>query len=138
MQHDGAFRDGRRSGADVARIPSDPITRCTSAFFNPGLILADGYREPAVSGASLQIAHETFNRPHDRFRFCFVFLENVKQLFRTFAGIVSDNCMHDIPPDIHQTNERLEGYQTAVVVVDATAVSGQAAHEVEGGGLPLT
>jgi hypothetical protein len=64
-----------------------------------------------------------------------VFLENVKQLFRTLSGIVSDNCMHDIPPDIHQTNERLEGYQTAVV---ATAVSGQAAHEVDGGGLPLT
>ena len=59
-------------------------------------------------------AHETLNRPHELFHFRFVFLNNVNELLRAFARVVSDDCMHmhDIPPklvDIHKMNaERLE------------------------------
>jgi hypothetical protein len=68
--------------------------------------------EPALRRADKRITYETLNRPHELFHFRFVFLNNVNKLGRAFAGIISDNCMHDIPPtlvDVHKTNaERLE------------------------------
>src|SRR6516164_2925502 len=100
MQHDGAFRDGRRGGTSIARILSDPFACATSALVTTDLILADGDREPAVSSADKAIAHETFDRADDLFHFRLVFLDNVKELFRAFAGIVSHDRMHDIPPTL--------------------------------------
>src|SRR6516164_5201120 len=100
MQHDGAFRDGRRGSTSIARILSDPFACCTSALVTTGLILADGDREPAVSSADKAIAHEAFDRADDLFHFRLVFLDNVKELFRAFTGIVSHDRMHDIPPTL--------------------------------------
>src|SRR5262249_49672445 len=82
----------------IACILSNPIACYTHALFTPGLVLADSDREPALSGADKRIAHEPLNRSDDTFHFRLVFLDNIKERFRTFAGIVSENCVHDIPP----------------------------------------
>jgi hypothetical protein len=65
----------------------------------PGFILADSDREPAPRGADKRITHETLNRPDDLFHFRLISLDNVKERFRSFAGI-----MHDIPPTFSKAN----------------------------------
>ena len=59
LQNDRAFRDGRRGGANVPGVLTDPIPCHPNALVGAGLVLIDRYREPAASGADQGIAHKT-------------------------------------------------------------------------------
>src|ERR1035437_2919175 len=85
MQNDHAFRDGRCGGASFAGVLTDPIPCHPNALVGAGLVLVDGHREPAASGADQGIAHKTLDRPDELVHFRLALLENVHQLLRALA-----------------------------------------------------
>src|SRR5262245_39332254 len=60
--------------------------------------MVDRDREPSASGAHEGIAHETLYPPDETFHFSFVLLQEVEKRLRAFAGITSNDSMHDTPP----------------------------------------
>ena len=50
-----AFRDGWTGGAKISRVLTDPIPRHSNALVGAGLILVDGHRKSATSGADQEI-----------------------------------------------------------------------------------
>src|SRR5215469_8899384 len=112
VQDDRAFRDLRRGLASIACILRDPVACYTDALISPRFVLADRDGDPTASGADKRIAHETLDWHYDLFHFRRPLLKNIEKLLRAIAGIVSHDCVHDIPPtlvDIHEMNaERLK------------------------------
>src|SRR5260370_40307386 len=69
-----------------------------TALVGTSLVLVDRDREPSASGAHERIAHETLYPPDETFHFSFVLLQEVEKRLRAFAGIASNDSMHDTPP----------------------------------------
>src|SRR5467141_193177 len=98
LQHDCAFRDSWSGHTSFAGILGDPLPCCPTALVGTSLVLVDRNREPSASGAHERIAHETLYPPDETFHFSFVLLQEVEKRLRAFAGIASNDSMHDTPP----------------------------------------
>jgi hypothetical protein len=98
LQHDCAFRDSWSGHTSFAGILGDPLPCCPTALVGTSLVLVDRDREPSASGAHERIAHETLYPPDETFHFSFVLLQEVEKRLRAFAGIASNDSMHDTPP----------------------------------------
>src|SRR5215510_13053333 len=98
LQHDCAFRDSWSAHTSFASILGDPFPCRPSALVGTSLVLVDRDREPTASGAHEGIAHETLYPPDETFHFSFVLLQEVEKRLRAFAGIASNDSMHDTPP----------------------------------------
>src|SRR5260370_15686035 len=98
LQHDCAFRDSWSGHTSFAGILGDPLPCCPTALVGTSLVLVDRNREPSASGAHERIAHETLYPPDETFHFSFVLLQEVEKRLRAFAGIASNDSIHDTPP----------------------------------------
>src|SRR6266436_7578002 len=98
LQHDCAFRDSWSGHTSFASILGDPLPCRPSALVGTSLVLVDRDREPSASGAYEGIAHETLYPLDETFHFSFVLLQEVEKRLRAFAGIASNDSMHDTPP----------------------------------------
>src|SRR6516165_11173240 len=98
LQHDCAFRDSWSGHTSFAGMLGDPLPCYPTALVGTSLVLVDRDREPTASGAHEGIAHETLYPPDETFHFSFVLLQEVEKRLRAFAGIASNDSMHDTPP----------------------------------------
>ena len=98
LQNYYAFRDGRCGDANITSVLTDPIPSYPNALVSAGLVLEDGYIEPAASGAGQGKTHKTLDRTNELFHVCLALFENVKQLFRAVAEyVLMTACMTSLP-----------------------------------------
>ncbi len=98
LNDDRPLRNARRAGVQIGGILLDPIPCDLQALVRPRLVLADRHRNAPIAGADERIGHDSRDRTKQTFDFALVLLQQVEQLFRPGAGIISYDRVHETLP----------------------------------------